>query len=434
MMTSWRNWRPFALALAMAAATSSSLADTAVPSNPAALVAGGGEASQLTQQQIAQLISALGSQRYVARREAEQRLLEIGMRAFDQIDAATDHPDPEVAARCRYLISELTVHWTRRDDPPQVKSALTDYANQTETQRLAVVRELGLQSDAWAIAPLCRVCRYDQSMVVARRAAIELLHIGQVDPGYTPQQAQTLRDEVGASVRPPANWIRLLANQVDDPAAAVEPWQQAIGQLELAAVDEPDDRWLDSHIADLLRNLVRVELTLGDADPMLETVDRLLEHVSADPTAELDRLLGWAVECQASAMVDVLLARYDEQLSGLKQGLYIMAGVRAWQGKSEQADELARRALEAPVSSTPVNNPQLRYWLADDLIDDGHVEWGRRELRGVIDDVPPGSEFHARAVMMLAQSLHDWQADEEASNVIASFTDLLRDNETLRNQ
>ncbi len=168
-------------------------------------------------ERVEQLIEALGSQRYVDRREAEQQLLESGMPAFDQIDAATDHPDPEISASCRFLVSELTVRWTRRDDPPEVKAALADYAAEDESRRLAVVAALGGRADRWAIAPLCRICRYDAAPVVARQAAIELLRAADYPLEYTAEDAQTLRQEIGSSVRPHAVWVRLLAAQIDNP-------------------------------------------------------------------------------------------------------------------------------------------------------------------------------------------------------------------------
>ena len=99
---------------------------------------------------VERLIDALGSEHYIARREAENELLEIGMAAFDQIDAAINHPDPEISASCRYLVSELTVRWIRRNDPPQVKAALNNYANEDESRRFAVVEALGARADRWA--------------------------------------------------------------------------------------------------------------------------------------------------------------------------------------------------------------------------------------------------------------------------------------------
>src|SRR5690606_26522871 len=64
-------------------------------------------------ERVADLIAQLGKSQYVVRRTAEQELLAIGMPAVDQIDEAASSIDPEIAANCRYLLSQLTVRWTR---------------------------------------------------------------------------------------------------------------------------------------------------------------------------------------------------------------------------------------------------------------------------------------------------------------------------------
>ena len=51
-----------------------------------------------SKEHIQQLIGDLGSSHYTARRAAANELRQIGSDAFDLLDAATESPDPEVAA------------------------------------------------------------------------------------------------------------------------------------------------------------------------------------------------------------------------------------------------------------------------------------------------------------------------------------------------
>src|SRR5690606_38472520 len=194
-------------------------------------------------ERVAGLIAQLGKSRYVVRRAAEQELLEIGMPAFDQVDEAAESIDPEIAANCRYLLSQMTVRWTRRDDPPQVAMYLEDYADYDEMYRLQTIQQLANLPEHMGIAPLCRICRYDPSPVVSQAAALALMDVGQTVESYVeapkwklgrlkvemgPAQAKAMREALGPSVREGAQWIRLFALQLESPAETIPHWDVAI--------------------------------------------------------------------------------------------------------------------------------------------------------------------------------------------------------------
>lgn len=383
---------------------------------------------------VAGLIEALGSERYVERREAEQELLEIGMEAFDQIDAATDHVDPEISASCRFLVSEMTVRWTRRDDPPQVKKALTNYAGQPDSYRISVVTQLGARGDRWAIAPLCRICRYDPTPEVARQAAIALLRTDEYPLDYTADDAAMLRYEIGTSVRPQADWVRLLAAQIDDPRSVVDAWSEAVAlaasSAEATSVDGPPTQQL----SELLRNLVRIQFDTNDVDAALKSVDRLLGQGNVDPATELERLLSWTPVANSTDVLDQLADRYAAQLNSSKPGLYLLARMRAGQGRDQLAKDLADRAFAAPANGGLAGTPNGRLKVATKLLNEGQVEWGRRELRAAIEQAGPATAVQSQAAWALAFSLHDWQLNAEANEVLAAFTKPLRADSDLATQ
>ncbi len=386
------------------------------------------------EQRVADLIEALGSERYVERREAEQELLEIGMVAFDQIDAATEHVDPEISASCRFLVSEMTVRWTRRDDPPEVKKALTNYAGQPDSYRISVVTRLGARGDRWAIAPLCRICRYDPAPEVARQAAIALLRTDEYPLNYTIDDAATLLHEIGASVRPQAEWVRLLAAQIDDPHSVADAWSEAVEQATFAADVTQDDGTLTQQISELLRNLVRIQIDTNDVDAALTAVDRLVRQANVDPAEELERLLSWTAVASTSDLLDQLAERYAAELNSSKSGLYLLARMRAGQGRGQLAEDLADRAFSAPANRGVVGTPQGRLEVATVLLNEGHVEWGRRELRAAIAKAGPATAIYSQAAMALAYSLHDWELNAEATEVLAAFTNPLRADSDLAAQ
>lgn len=389
---------------------------------------------QQNQPEVARLIDALGNSRYVARREAEQQLLEVGMKAFDQIDAASRHPDPEVAASCQYIISELTVHWTRRDDPPKVKQLLEHYAELDEPKRLNVVEALQRLSHRKSIAPLCRICRFDSSLVVSRQAAVALLHTDRYEPDYDGESAAILRAEIGSSIRPAATWVRLLADQIQEPAAAADQW---IGVIDIAAAEAAaafDDETYTLQVLELLRNLARLQLKRGDAEAFTQSADQVMELSGLAAVNELRRFFDWAAVAGTPQLVDELLVRYEEQLSQSKAGLYLMALTRAKQDQVEMAQQLADRAFEISGGGPALSSSDDRMSQATMLIEEGQIDWGRREYRQVIKEVPVASDQHSLTAVALAESLHDWQQDEEAAEVLAAITDALRADVELMKQ
>jgi tetratricopeptide (TPR) repeat protein len=384
-------------------------------------------------EQVGKWIEDLGSRRYVTRREAQQRLMEIGMKAFDQIDAAVNHPDPEIAATCRYLVSELTVRWTRRDDSPQVKLALEDYASSDDEKRLAVVQALASRSEPWAISPLCRICRYDASPQVSREAAIGLMRTTKYDLGYQPETPGILREAMGTSVRPAAGWVRLLALQMEDPHAAAAEWPAVIEQAAAEVAVATDETTATLQLADLLRNQARLALQTDDSEAFLAVVDQMSTTPGIAVVDELQRLLAWDRLAKDTKLVDLLLARHGGELGESKAGLYMIAQIRAEQGQTELAEELAEKAFAIKATPGGGGMPEDRLTLGQLLISEGQVEWGRRELRATIEEVPVGSELHSTAALLLATSLHDWQQDEEAAKVLGDLTKAIRaDGELLK--
>lgn len=430
------------LAIAALLAAPESSADSAVASTGPATVGAAASAASQTGAAVAtaddlrvgRLIQALGSQRYVERREAEQALLEIGMQAFDQIDMATDHSDPEISASCRFLVSELTVRWTRRDDPPEVKSMLANYASEDESRRLAIVEALGSRADRWAIGPLCRIARYDATPVVARQAAVELLRTDDYLLGYTADDALTLHHEIGTSVRPQAEWVRLLAAQIDNPQATREAWLAAIERAAAAAAVQADNQPHYAQIAELLRNLVRLEFGSKRLDNLELSVDRLLNHPNMAMVDEIEQLLTWAAVANAPQVIDLIIERYNDRLSQTKSGLYLIARTRFAQGQQELADSLAERAFGMSAEASLAGGAQDRVAEANKLAEAGRTEWARRELRAAIAEVPEASDTHSRAAIALAQSLHDWQQHAESVEVLAALTGPLQGNSELTSQ
>ncbi|QDU54865.1 hypothetical protein [Aeoliella mucimassa] len=383
--------------------------------------------------EVGKLIQALGSSRYVTRREAEQKLLEFGMKAFDQIDASTSNADPEIAASCRYLVSELTVRWTRRDDVPQVKAELTGYANLDEDERIAVVYRLAQQKKTWAVSPLCRICRYDPSPAVSRQAAIALMATSDFELDYNSEIADQMRAEIGSSVRRTATWVRLLAGQIEHPRAALNEWPAEIERAVATAAADMDDEVYLGQLCELLTNYARVALECNDTESFLAAVEQYLEYTTESKVAAIEHFVEWSGESGNKSLVNQLMDRHREVLSQSKVGLYLMAKTYAEQDNSELAEQLADQALNLRGENNTESAPEMRVIIGSALLREGYVEWGRRELRKTIEEGPVASVTHAQAAYLLSDSLHDWQQNQEASDVLLSFTEPIQNDTNLRN-
>lgn len=398
-------------------------------------------------ERVAALINQLGKSRYVVRRAAEQELLEIGMAAFDQIDAASKSVDPEIAANCQYLLSQMTVRWTRRDDPPQVAILLEDYAELEDMYRVNAVRQLATLPENMGIAPLCRICRYDRSDIVSQEAALALINVGHTREHYLtgstwevgdfkvamgPSEAKTMRDGLGPSVRRGAHWIRLFALQLEAPAEAVPYWNEAIEQVTVEADSPEASEELGEQVALLLWNLARLQLQLEDKDAFVQVAERLAERRSEQLEETISSLVEWIIAAEQPELVDVVLEKFEPRLKTSRAGLYLMAAARADQGKLDLAEELAEAAFKFAPTDIGEDSLNSRNAQARALMSEGRVEWGRREYRDVIAKASPASMPHVVAVYDLANSFHDWGLDDEAVGVLKPLTHLLQTDRNVR--
>src|SRR6185436_9116846 len=84
---------------------------------------------------IAHWINQLGDSQYATREKAQEELRRLGTAAFDELLAAQDHPDIEIAQRARYLVRSIPVAWTLDTDPAEVKSFLTNFGELSRSER-----------------------------------------------------------------------------------------------------------------------------------------------------------------------------------------------------------------------------------------------------------------------------------------------------------
>lgn len=389
------------------------LAATEHPGNPPA-AAPGSEPPGAVATRIDDLIRQLGSESYIERSEAERKLLSLGYDAFDQLKAAEESEDPEIAARARHLTRQLTVNWAREEDSPAVREILQSYARRSAEQRFHLIDQLAALGPEESLEPLCRIARFDESDVVSKRAALALINATTVDPSEAAERSKRILEKVGRSQRISVAWLRTYAQELGKPADSVEAWQkhvdaelagpESIGPLHRAvAID------LLGHVADIYEQLEREDELLKLLLQMVELDDK------AGSAGVLERLVERLIRTKNWRAVDEIVDRYADRFRETPLLMYMLAEARREQGDREQAQELAEVAFNLS------DNSMLRMSVADKLVDRGLYKWAEREYRDVLVKEPAISNEGLLSVSWLTAMLYDIQRHKDAADLLENY-------------
>jgi tetratricopeptide (TPR) repeat protein len=369
------------------------------------------------------LIRQLGSARFSDRRSAANELNHIGPEAFDQLQAAIDATDPEIAASARYLLRQINVRWARSDDSAAVRRLLRDYGDQEDKIREEIVESLGSRPDGEGVAALCRIARFDRSALVSRQAAATLIHPAddEADRSIDPE---VFDRELGDSTRTASQWLRQYQLQLRDPAASLPGWRHLI-EDESRRLEEKVDETSSSIVTDLLWNLADVDHRLGETAALVEVIDRIVEVNGDESDSTVWKLLEWLLKREAWDALDQFTTKHDGRIRRSKPSLYLLAMARSTRGNQDAAEELAGEALELPAKSDLEGIHAAR--IVSEL---GYFEWAIREYRLTLDSKPLKSPEAIAACTLLSNLLQDYEQYQQAAEVVEPLMKLLAgDNE-----
>jgi tetratricopeptide (TPR) repeat protein len=411
---------------------------------------------------IARLIADLGDDNYAVRSRAEEQLLRMGPEAFDELSAAADSKDLEVAERVQYIIQRLQMQWVRRDDPPEVRRILARFGAESEDRRMQRVEELAKLKDGAGGAALCRIARFDASTIVSRHSATAILGL-EMSADARRTLAEKWKAEFGKSDRPPVLWIELYLREVDDPQHAVADWAAA-NEAELKVYK--DEKGVTDYLtvrALLNRHLEHCnELNLDNelAAALISCIE--LYHDANQPIG-LDAGLGWAMRWIIShekwKALTSLEDKYEHNFKQNRALLYYLAAAAASAGRSERATELAEQAFNLTHPSdedsarrifaseyAALSNlawaersdelagaaESVRTAVASAVASLGHVDWAEREYRRVIEKNPIIDKNAMEARSDLAIWMHDREEYQAAADLLGEFCDAVDVDATAR--
>jgi tetratricopeptide (TPR) repeat protein len=371
------------------------------------------EGNKTSTARIEQLIRDLGSPNYTTRRSAATELRQIGTDAFDLLYAATDDVDPEIASSANYLLRQAPIRWVQADDPPRVRETMRSYGQEPEARRLRRIEELDRVPNDKGIAALCRIARFDRSSLVSRSAALAIIRPSEKPTDQAHMDQDAVKRELGGSTRASAMWIREYLTQLRDPASSVGAWKSLISaesdRLEKNMGDTSSDivLGLSWNLADLYRQI-------GDQKSLNATLDQMIGLAAEGSDDMLVSLLAWLTENKSWEALDGFISKHQARLEQGKKPMYYAALARAKQGKKDQAEELAAKAVQ--IASPEGGLDSL--FMARDLEERSQFDWSVREYRHIIEKQSADQLESILSRSWLASMQHDYEHEKDAADTL----------------
>lgn len=380
--------------------------------------------SKTQDDRVKALIHDLGNPRFSARRAASNELRQIGPEAFDLLNAATDDADPEIAASAGYLLRQIAVRWVQPEDSAMIRALLRQYGQEADNIRSQRIEQLAKLPQNGGVVALVRVVRFDRSPILSRTAALAIIHPKDLNPSRPALDAAAIQQQLGASTRPAANWLRQYLAQQHDPAASIKSWTQLI-QEESARLDKASET-NNEIVLGLEWNLAELYRQTGDTASINAVLNRIVELGGDGAEDELVYLLKWLTEHKSWNVLDTFLDKHLAQVIQNKRPLYYAALARSLEGKHDLADQLA-----ADAAALPSQGRLESFFSARDMEEHGQFDWAVREYRRAIEKQPSdtGEPFLAR--LALANLYHDYEREQDAADVLEPLVKSVQGDNTV---
>ncbi len=418
--------------------------------------------------EIAELIEGLASDSYAMRIRCRDRLMRIGLAAFDQLREARNHPDSEVAIVARRLTSGLHVEWSTSSDTSEVRDLLTEYGSQGVTQRSKRIEAIAELPRGEAFSPLLRLARFEQDPVLARTAVLALIGLdGRSPPSHESISAPPRPDDdskkteitsqseaaqiENASLQPlriSSEWLLQYAADLRSGQLDVPAWEQLIAQnREQLAVDDSDaiDEFHVSgvELLALVRATAERALARGDKDDAVQIMVANVDLISTK-TQRLIETATWALDHALDRVVIAIYESYPELVEKSAILLYSVAEAFLQLDRESDATKLANAALSInPLSQqgdTPMHPQTIEYnalahiELASELVERGLFRWGEQEYNLVIDHLPVDTVVSSYARLRLATMFGDMQRHADVVKTLTPMAERIDQDDEFRDR
>ena len=124
---------------------------------------------------VASLIEQLGDDNYHTRVNARWELERIGLEAFEELQAARMHPNPEIERAAQYIIESQNVSWWLDNDSVAVRTLLKNYNGLNNVERQTCFQQLANLATPDALLALARLARFEINEGLSKAAALSLM-------------------------------------------------------------------------------------------------------------------------------------------------------------------------------------------------------------------------------------------------------------------
>lgn len=388
------------------------------------------------QQEIQALIDMLGSDNFASRRRAQMELEILGLDAFEALQEAFRHPDPEVAASARYLINSAQVEWANETDPPQVKEILRNYDMRSSAQRKALMDRLAALPRREGWEPLCRIAKYEPGNSLSKYAALLLMKKRkdlELDDRNT--LVKLIETEVGLSRRAGAQWLRTFAKLIQETPGDLKDWMK-IAESENALLDAGSEDTFPEVVQNLYQWVSIWSNELSQREDALQMARGAIRVAGNDPMGLRDAAY-WVIDNGFPELVEEMQAGNQQLFAKVSELTYCLAESFRARKQEENAEEYARTAFEnRSAGMLPTRDPRdFRTYRGFGLQGRGLFDWSEREYRAAIENTRNLDIVSLKARYFLGEMLHDGGRNQEASELWKTVLDELdKTGETFRQQ
>ena len=249
-------------------------------------------------QRIDGLVEKLGDDDYHVRRAAQEQLARLGFGAFDALSEAEHHKDAEVAARARYLLRLLQVDFVDKNDSPRVKKILERYRSRSTPDKIKKMRALADLPKGEGLAALCRLVRFQRSLLLSKHAAAAILQWQIDNRDLVAQTAPSILRMLGSSERISTQWLRESLRFSSEPKAALARWTEFVHR-ERDLLVRGDGQTDSQVLKQLITNELHWIFALGLGDEEKVAAFKSLVSLRRNDARALNLLVPWLVEQEA---------------------------------------------------------------------------------------------------------------------------------------
>ncbi|MCI0361993.1 MAG: tetratricopeptide repeat protein [Planctomycetaceae bacterium] len=371
------------------------------------------------QARLAALIKQLGAEDFTTRETAQAELAHLGLEAFDALHAAQNDNDPEISLRARYLVRSMSVRWFHESDSPEVVKILRGYGDLSDGERRNRMEQLAKVAERQGIGPLCRLARFETIDALSKYAALKVMEQPEIaDAALRQEIAKSIGAIVGNSKRPSADWLRVYAQTLIDPAASLPQWD-ALTRAEQETMNKHPEKTTPDIVRDLYRWQVELLKRQGKEQEVVEVIRRTFTLLNGTPE-QVKELVQWLIHAEKYDVVLEVAQKFDTVFAQSPELLYRLAETQLKLGNTDEGQATAERALNL----NPENLEEHRL-VGVKLQDVGLHEWAEREFRQIMKAAPAGSVLDFGARFLLSELLHDQLKEQEAADTLKAVCDLM---------